>query len=385
MQQLWIRVAKSESPGRFVRVSAMKNRLLNNLLLILFVYGCALCSGAAPQAEPAGKILRETPPSADMEVSHQTFQIDGANYDAIVTRPKAPGRHPAVLLIPGLGCYSLAGLQPGEPYYELLYGLTRKGFVTMRVQKNGEGASQGPPCDSPASDLKLAVRRSVAGLNALAGYDFVDRDNVFILAHSIGPLEGVFVAQQFPVRGFIAAETIGKTWMEYTLENARRQMTFLGKPYDAVERYVRLTEKCQHRFLIEKQSPEQVIKDAPECKTNVNTFGVSATYLQQIADIDLATEWKKLDVPVLVTWGTSDPTTDAAENRYLVEVINSFHPNRASYVELPGMGHGLDLAATPRAWLDAVRNQQQLEFDREFLERVGTWLDQQRKREVKGS
>jgi len=33
-------------------------------------------------------------------------------------------------------------------------------------------------------------------------------------------------------------------------------------------------------------------------------FWVSATYLQQIADLDLAVEWKKVDVPVLVTYGS---------------------------------------------------------------------------------
>jgi pimeloyl-ACP methyl ester carboxylesterase len=88
----------------------------------------------------------------------------------------------------------------------------------------------------------------------------------------------------------------------------------LGRPYDAVDKYVRTVERCQHRFAVEKQAPEQILKDAPECKDSVQTFSVSSTYLQQIADLNLAVEWKKVDVPVLVTWGTSDPTTSAEEN-----------------------------------------------------------------------
>src|SRR5947209_2816718 len=135
----------------------------------------------------------------------------------------------------------------------------------------------------------------------------------------------------FPVRGFIAAETIGKTWIEYSLENARRQMLLLGHSYDEADHSVRVVEKCQHRFLIEKQPPEQIMKESPECKDSVRTFGVSSTYMQQVADVDLAAEWKKVDVPVLVTYGTSDPTTTAAESQYLMEMINSFHPARASY------------------------------------------------------
>jgi len=86
---------------------------------------------------------------------------------------------------------------------------------------------------------------------------------------------------------------------------------------------------------------------------------------------------EKVDVPVLVTWGTSDPTTTAEENRYLVEEINSFHPRRATYAEFPGMGHGLDLSHSPRAWLEAIQRHQHGEFDEEFLDRVDSWLNGQ--------
>src|ERR1041384_6995163 len=163
-------------------------------------------------------------PPSNVETFHRTVQVDSAPYDAMLTRPATPGKHPAIFVIGGLGCYSLADLPLDHPYFLLLNGLPQRGFVTMRVDKNGQGKSGGPPCDSPQSDLQLAVRRSVAGLEALASYDFVDRERIFIFAHSIGPLEGVLVAQKlsFPLRGFLAVETIGKTWMEYTLANARR-------------------------------------------------------------------------------------------------------------------------------------------------------------------
>jgi uncharacterized protein len=314
---------------------------------------------------------------AEIETLYRTVQVDGANYQAIITRPKDSARHPAVFLIGGLGCYSLADLKPDNSYFLLLHGLTERGYVTMRVDKNGEGKSQGPPCDSPESDLRLAIRRSAAGLKALATYDFVDRDKIFIFAHSIGPLEGVFVAQQFPVRGFVAAETIGKPWFEYELENARRQLVLLGRPYDEVDHALRTAEKCEFRFFIEKQKPDAIVKTSPECKEHVQTFGVSYTYLQQIAGIDPAVEWKKVDVPVLVTYGTSDPTTSAEEGRYLVAMINSFHPGRATYMQLPGMGHGLDRSPSPRAWLEAVREHQHGEFDRDFLQHAADWLDTQ--------
>lgn len=329
----------------------------------LFLCALFLCDFALQAQEPA----------PDFDVLYRPVVIDHAEYQTIITKPKAVGHHPAVLLIAGLGCYSLDHLKADDAYARLLYGLTRRGYVTMRVEKNGEGRSQGPPCDSPQSDLRLAVRRSLAGLNLLAECDFVDPHGIFIFAHSIGPLEGVLVAQKFPARGFIAAETIGESWFEYELENTRRQ-TLLFAPYDEADRAVRSAEKCTHMFLVDKLRPDQILKDHPDCREYVNTFGVSYTYLQQIADLDLAVEWKKVDVPVLVTWGTSDPTTTAEENRYLVDAINSFHPGRATYAEFPGMGHGLDLSPSPRAWLEAIQKHQHGEFDEAFLDRVEGWL-----------
>ena len=161
---------------------------------------------------------------------------------------------------------------------------------------------------SPQSDLHLAVRRSIAGLNALASYDFVDRDRIFIFAHSIGPLEGVLVAQKFPVRGFIAAETIGRSWVEYSLDNARRQMLIWAShtmmPI-ALFVYGTLSAPLSNRKTDARRDCEGLAR-LQRCRQYLWT---SATYLQQIAELDLAVEWKKVDVPVLVTYGTSDPTT----------------------------------------------------------------------------
>ncbi len=311
---------------------------------------------------------------ADFGTIRGSVEIDGAQYRTIITRPAAGTRHPAVLLIGGLGCYSLGNLKADDPYAQLLSGLTRRGYVTMRVEKNGEGGSGGPACDTPQSDLHLAVRRSLAGLRALAASEYVDRNKIFVLAHSIGPLEGVFAAEEFPVRGFIAAETIGKGWIEYQVENARRQMRIFDQPYDTTESFVRTLYECQYRFFVKKEPSAEIVKDRPACKDSVSTFGVSDTYLQQIADVNLAAEWKKVDVPVLVTWGTSDPTTTAEESQYLVSVINSFHPGRATYAEFPGMGHGLDISPSPRAWLEAVRKHQHGSFNVAFLDKVDAWM-----------
>lgn len=331
----------------------------------LFLFLLLFCSTFAAAQVPA-----------DIEILDRTVSLDSINLHASVSKPRAPGRYPAVLVISGLGCYPLPRPDHDDPFNRFRYGLSQRGFVTMWVEKNGEGSSQGPACDSAQSDLQFAASRSVAGLKALASYDFVDRDNIFIFAHSIGPLEAVAAAEKFPVRGFVASETIGKSWHEYQLENARRQLLLLGRPYDAVEKAARTVARCQYHFFTEKQSPEQVVKNDPGCKDSVQTFGVPVSYLQQIADLDLAAEWKKIDVPVLVTWGTSDALTSAEESRYLTDMINSFHPHRATYEEFKDMGHGLNLWPSQKAFLEAIGKKQDAPFDTAFLLKVADWLKQ---------
>jgi dipeptidyl aminopeptidase/acylaminoacyl peptidase len=81
---------------------------------------------------------------------------------------------------------------------------------------------------------------------------------------------------------------------------------------------------------------------------------------------------------VLVLYGTSDPATSADESRYLVNLINSFHPGRATYVELPGMGHDLYKYDSQLEFLTRRNNPaKQHAFDDEFNDAVLKWLNQQ--------
>jgi len=104
---------------------------------------------------------------------------------------------------------------------------------------------------------------------------------------------------------------------------------------------------------------------------------MSYPYMQQIGDISLAKQWKQIDAPVLVIYGTSDPATSADENRYLVDLINSFHPGRASYAEIPGMGHDFARYASQAAFLDRRKDPRPHPFDDEMLTVLLAWLEQQ--------
>jgi pimeloyl-ACP methyl ester carboxylesterase len=290
----------------------------------------------------------------DYAIEYGHFVVDGAKRRSIVTRPRAAGKHPAILLIGGIGCYSLDGLlRPSEPrqaYAKLLDGFTRAGYVTMRVEKTGMGDSEGVPCADPRADFDAEVRGFRAGLEHLESLDAVDRRRVFIFAHSIGPLVAARIAAEHPVRAIAMAETIGTGWLEYDLTNARRQAVLSGTPYDAVDRHLRLRHECMDRLLVEKKAPAEIVKANAGCAPELEA-PAPYTYMQQLGALDLSAHWKRIDSPALLFYGTADFVTDAYQHEYLRDMINSFHPGKATLVIVDGMDHGLTLAGTQRASL----------------------------------
>jgi pimeloyl-ACP methyl ester carboxylesterase len=316
--------------------------------------------------------------SADADVLYRSVTAGGTRRRVIITRPKAPGRYPAVMILGGLGCYSLDGaLNSNRGYGPILTMLAKNNFVTMRVEKTGEGDSEGPACTDRKATAELEAAGYVAGLRLMKTYDFVDSAKIFIFAHSLGPLLGSVVVPQEPVRGFIAAETIGRSWFEYMLENVRRQFALVGKPLDEVDAAVREHEPCNFHFFVLHESAENVSRLGKPCADMVSSYGgVPETYMHQIGDLSLAKQWKQADIPVLVVYGSSDPATSADESRYLVEIINSFHPGRATYVEIPGMAHDFSRYASQAEFLTRSRGAPPHPFDDDLLPILLKWLQE---------
>ena len=318
----------------------------------------------------------ETSPDAD--VLYTSVVAGGSRRRVIVTRPKTSDRHPAVLLIGGLGCYSLDGeMSRPSGYGPILATLAKNNFVTMRVEKTGEGDSEDPACSDATATVDLEAQGYVAGLRALKSYGFVDPARVFIFSHSLGPLIASVVLPQESVRGFIAAETIGRSWFEYGLENVRRQSALVGTPLDQVDTEVRAHAVCAFHFFLEHESAEEVTKLNKQCGEMIESYaGMSSAYMQQIGDLSLGRQWKSVDIPVLVIYGTSDPATSAAEGHYLAELINSFHTGRATYVELQGMGHDFGRYDSQLEFLNRRENPSKLHpFDDEVLNVLLKWLN----------
>ncbi len=315
--------------------------------------------------------------STEFDIVYRTIVVDDTRRRVIVTKPKSAGPHPALLFVPGVGCFS-QDLTPERPIAKILYALTHQGFVTMRVEKSGMGDSEGPPCESPQVDLQAEVRGYVAGLTALKGYDFVDPEHVFILGLSMGGIVGPLVAKVIPVKGLIVAETVGKSWFEYELENLRRQFLLKGESYDEVENLVRQKHFCNYRLYVEKQLPEQIAQEAPYCAQLPHQPPAPYTYMQQVASLNLAEVWKPLNIPVLILYGAADFVTSADEHQYLMNLVNSYHPGRAKFVQIEHMDHWLRRASSMQ---ESMRNAEGGELQPTVVAEIQQWLDSVLKQE----
>jgi hypothetical protein len=308
----------------------------------------------------------------DVDTVYDAIDAGGALRRTVVTMPRADGRHPAVLYLTGIGCFSQEDVSLQSTESQLLYGLSRAGFVTMRVEKTGIGDSQGPACSSDAGDLNREVAGYAAGLKALRERSNVDPERVFVLGLSIGGIEAPLVAQQGGVRGIVVINTTARPFLEYLLETIRRQGRLHGRPFDELDRYMRLVERCNHEGLIEGRT--DVVRASPECAEHLG-YPAPLSFMRQWAALDPAAEWKKIAAPVLIVHGGKDYiATGDTDGPLLRDIIEAFHPGNATLALIPTMDHFMGRVETMEASL-AKTSGPFGPFEPTLLDIVADWLD----------
>jgi pimeloyl-ACP methyl ester carboxylesterase len=318
-----------------------------------------------------GETARETDPAVD--TLYGAVDVDHSWRRTLVTVPHgATGKHPAVLVVGGIGCFSVdVASNAQDAYMRLTHDLSRRGFVTMRLEKSGVGDSQGPPCRS-VDFLAESASYGVA-FDALRNDSAVDPAHVYVVGHSIGSLIGPRLALQKPVAGLVVAEGVGVDWIEYELLNSRRQEALGGATPAEVDSALLLKELCMHRLLVEKQPRETLLRDQPACKDYI-AYPTGDDYFRELVTLNVAEPWTKLSIPVLAVYGTADFVTDEADHRRIVDIVNGVHPGAATLDVIPGMDHNLVNAGSPKASLERSAKGGPAPYDERFSTAVATWL-----------
>ena len=301
--------------------------------------------------------LRERPRetgSDAYEVLYGSVRSRDSRLRTIITRPKDGARHPALFLIPGLGCFSVDNPTGGLGVYRrVIEEFAGSGYVTLRVDKPGCGDSEGGPCSEDDFDTQLEGYRKA--LKMLKGLSCVDPERVFIFGHSMGGIMGPILASETPVRGIAVYGTTARPWFEYTLENTRRQTALRGETAEELDRTMRREARFQHHFYVEKKSPTQIVEAHPDLRDYVREFSpdgvhmydVHYRFFQQLNDRNLPSHWNKIGgAHVLSIWGRADFVTSETDHAEIARMVNAARPGKATFRVMEGVDHGFQRAAT---------------------------------------
>ncbi|WP_165244959.1 alpha/beta hydrolase family protein [Paludisphaera soli] len=327
-------------------------------------------------------VLKEKPrrQGDGYEVLYDSATSLGHRLRTIVTRPAAQGKRPALLMIQGLGNFSIDA-PGGQPmgYDRIVAELTKAGYVVMQVDKPGCGDSEGGPW--PEIDFRTELDGYRQALKALKSYPFVDPDRVFLFGHSMGGVMAPVLAAEEPVRGLAVYGTVFRTWFEYQLENIRRQSRLAGADFATIERQVRDENRFLAGLYLEKKSPADVLAEHPELRGHAEEMGYDGTHLfgghytffQQLAELNMPEAWAAAaaQAHALAIWGKGDYVAPEVDHRMIAEAVDAVHPGGGTFVALD-CDHGFSKATS---FADSFGRKSEGEFNPAIIETLKGWMD----------
>lgn len=341
-------------------------------------------------AEQSLPVTLDAMPAEDIprtKVSYSSVTVPaGYRLRTIITEPapdaaaKAPAaKHPAFLFIQGLQCQTIDRphiLQ--APDSRLVQAMAIAGYVTMRVDKPGLGDSEGPPCQDINFETELAGYK--AALDQLRSLPSVDTNRIYVFGHSMGGVMAPYLLndENKPVRGAIVYGTAVRTWMEYTLENTRRQAALQGASPADVTRAVQTDALLNSVVLLEKKTPGDAWARYPQTKSDgpfsdpVRLFGRHATFFHQLQDLNLEEAWTSANANVLAIYGEYDWVTAKLDHDAIAELVNRTHPGKGESMVLQQADHGFTVHASLQ---DSMRKLGQGEWDGRLPQAVLAWID----------
>jgi len=327
------------------------------------------------------------------EVIYDEVPHDGGYIRTIIHKPVGKGQFPALFLIPGYDCSSIDRMHPDNVYKRILDGMVEKGYVIVKTEKAGVGDSKNNR-SCAQYNLFDEVDLFSASFNALAKYDFIDLENVYIFGHSMGGVQAPLMKTDFAPRGIAVYGTVVRPWFEYFIEHARMQKIILsqvddmGWDYLSIEQQHNAAVKFYYRFLVEKQSPAEIFKDE-----ELNAFisknfrydgsdiflGRHYTFWQQLQDTKLFEAWSKSPAHVLSLWGEADFIAfNPWEHELIADVVNEYNPGKAKYIRVPNMDHSFlwvedqKQSITSRMDWDYIKNN----FNSQIIEILAEWIEE---------
>jgi len=280
---------------------------------------------------------------------------------------------PAVLIIPGTGNINRNGKISEKIdlklYRQLADFLTNLGFINLRYDKRGVGASGGNYYAAGLWDLVEDARACVKFLKDLP---MVDPERIILLGHSEGSILCTAVAAREELAGTImlagAAETLSEVLTKQraiAIQDVLDMKGFKGRLFRMLNIHKKIEPSAQKLLNKVLNSNEDVIKYSG-VKTNAKWM---REHLQYNAREDLA----KVTCPVLAITGARDiqATPEA------VKTVPQYVKGDSEFYIIENMGHSCKYITKTSTILTARKDivaESELPIHFELLERLEDWL-----------
>lgn len=346
--------------------------------------------------QPARRPQEPTPPFPYVaeEVSYENA-ADGVRLAGTLTRPRANGPFPAVLLITGSGRQDRDETLMGhKPFLVLADYLTRRGFAVLRVDDRGVGGSTGNLEQSTLRDFAEDV---LAGVAYLRSRDDIGR--VGLVGHSEGGIVASLAANASPDVAFVVLIASPGVRIDELLIQQQRA---IGSASGMSERMLAFSESLQREiFEILRRTPDndeaaaqiealwakrkgeaiegeklsetdQTALSASEAALEAQIKMIGTPWFRDLLEQDPALPLRQLRRPVLALFAERDMQVPIEHNLPALEkALRVAQNSDVTILKMPGLNH---LMQTARTGSPAEYATIEETFAPAALEAIADWL-----------
>ncbi len=316
---------------------------------------------------------------------------------ATLTKPKGDGQFPVVILISGSGAQDRDGtIGMHKPFHVIADYLTKQGIAVLRVDDRGVGKSSGDFSKASSADFATDV---TTGIDYLKTRKDIDSSKIGLMGHSEGGMIAPYVAARRKDLAFIvllAAPIVGGKetmyfqavekplaklsahdrnaygefylkMLEYALQSTTPKdlETFTRATYTDWKK--NLPDSTFHTLI--KGTDEEAIKSLTTGFTDLKR-----PWWRFFLTYDIASDLKKVQIPVFALHGSKDEQVDPNANLTLIKRILAQNKNpRYQVFEVRGLNHLFQHCkecGSVKEYMDLDES-----FDPYALSVIGTWIN----------
>ena len=330
----------------------MRQAILSLLLLSVAAVAQAEARLVGDLPRKAGKPLTDVP---GLDTEYGVVRTsEGTRLRTILTRPAGTtGKLPAIMLAQWVSCGSTDFGPTSQSELKMI--AERSGMVFVRIERSGDGDSEGKPCAE--LDYDTEVRHYREAFDQVARHAWVDPERMIIWGSSLGSTTAPLIAQGKKVAGLAVQGGGAVTYLERMINFDRLYLERSGK-YSPAQIHEEMNRRIPFHveYLVNGKTPEQIERERPELKgvwASIRGgaeapphYGRPYAWHQQAAKQDFLEAWTNIQAPVLVLHAEFDQFEPEHGHRLIVDTLNKLRPGSATFVTIPNADHSSDTYAS---------------------------------------